>query len=391
MPASNDREHFETYRLQTRVKHQILRAYLPPYFDILKTRYRQLGFIDAFAGRGTYDDDTGGKVPGSPVQALEVIAERERLLDKVRTAFIEKDDELVVSLAQEVDAFCHDNPQVARPVILHGSFRERVDEALQHVGDQSPTFAFVDPCGVDGTSFDAIRRIMERPSCEAFVFFNIDGIRRTAGLDETSGVLEELLGSRDEAERLHLTFKTTVDDPTEREALILKTYQDRVKSAMEVQFFLPFGVESSGRRRTSHYLIHLTKSPLGFRIMKDVMWAHGRTAEGSGMLFQQASNEPDVNLLFKPQADAIQQTLLDYIGDATVNVGKTCDGLAERPEDYVAGKAYKDALKALETARRIEVVSKGNVVPAAKRPKLKGETTLADHYDVRKRSPEGGQ
>ena len=35
MAKSNDREHFEDYRQQTQVKHEILVAYLPAYYHIL--------------------------------------------------------------------------------------------------------------------------------------------------------------------------------------------------------------------------------------------------------------------------------------------------------------------------------------------------------------------
>src|SRR5262249_28944072 len=35
MTKANDREHFEDYRAQTQVKHEILAAYLSPYFQIV--------------------------------------------------------------------------------------------------------------------------------------------------------------------------------------------------------------------------------------------------------------------------------------------------------------------------------------------------------------------
>lgn len=67
MASSNDREHFEDYRRQTQVKHEILAAYLPAYYNILKRREKNLLFIDGFAGRGTYTRaETGEAVDGSP-------------------------------------------------------------------------------------------------------------------------------------------------------------------------------------------------------------------------------------------------------------------------------------------------------------------------------------
>ena len=51
MASSDDKKHFEDYREQTQVKHDILAAYLRPYFHILKARSNNLIYIDAFAGR----------------------------------------------------------------------------------------------------------------------------------------------------------------------------------------------------------------------------------------------------------------------------------------------------------------------------------------------------
>ena len=72
----NDSKHFEDYREQTRVKHEILSAYLPAFFTILGSRHKNLVFIDGFAGPGTYkESETGTSHNGSPIRALEVIGE----------------------------------------------------------------------------------------------------------------------------------------------------------------------------------------------------------------------------------------------------------------------------------------------------------------------------
>jgi three-Cys-motif partner protein len=392
MPAKDDREHFKSYRLQTRIKHRILTDYLPAYFHILKGANDRVGYIDAFAGRGSYDEPGGKTEYGSPVRMLSLVAETDTFRNVVEAAFIEIDDDLIARLREEVEAFRESHPDVSAPLVLHGRFEDRVDEAIRHVGVNTPTFAFVDPCGVGGNSFHAIRRIMDGRSNEAFIFFNIDGTKRIAGLDRPSPVLTELLGSSAEAERLHAAFRDLADQPAEREALVLETYQRLVRDEMSVEFFLPFGVEAEGRRTISHYLIHLTKSKLGFRIMKDVMWARGRTAEGEGLLFGQKSEEVEVNLLFhphdkslrrRPQEELRRQILLDHIGEGTFRVSDMCNGLAERPNDYVSSRAYKDALLDLEREGRIEALRDGVVVPQAKRLR-KGKPTLSDRLNIRR-------
>ena len=379
MASSNDQENFESYRLQTQVKHQILSDYLPAFYEVLKGYRERLGFIDAFAGRGSYDADDG-KVPGSPIRALKIISDKPAFRGKVRAAFIEKDDTLVEALRDEVEAFRKHHPEVSAPLILPGEFAQQVEAALAHIGPGAATFAFIDPCGVRGTSFDAIRRIMENDAHEAFVFFNIDGLRRTAGLVDQSDVIEEVLGSKEEASKVHAKFQA-IDNADEREQYLLGAYRDVVREKMGVDFFLPFGVEAEKRQLTSHYLIHLTKNKTGFRIMKDVMWKHGRSSEGGGLFLQQRS-DLGMAALFTPRDDGIREHVLEEMQDLKVRVSDICRGWAERPSDFVSSSAYKKALKDLEYSGQLVVLDEKDMpVPASQRRK----DTLADHLFVRRR------
>jgi three-Cys-motif partner protein len=91
----NDREHFEDYRNQTRVKHEILDAYLDPYFQIVGSKNPDLLYIDGFAGRGSYTKaDTGEVFDGSPLRALKLIASNKTFSAKVSTVFIQGLDRL---------------------------------------------------------------------------------------------------------------------------------------------------------------------------------------------------------------------------------------------------------------------------------------------------------
>src|ERR1051326_8578928 len=88
MTQGKDREHFEDYREQTQVKHSILAAYLPAYYHILKRSSKNLVYIDGFAGPGSYvQSQTGKTFDGSPLLALQLIADNEDFSRQVRTIF----------------------------------------------------------------------------------------------------------------------------------------------------------------------------------------------------------------------------------------------------------------------------------------------------------------
>jgi three-Cys-motif partner protein len=388
MGKDRDRDHFEVYREQTQVKHEILAAYLPAYFHILKARNRNLLFIDGFAGRGTYTrTDTGEKVDGSPLRALNLIAETQDFAARVSTIFIESDDVLYAQLEQAVNDFYKKHKHIRAPECMHGTFADRVGDVIKQVKGKlalAPTFLFVDPCGVTGANFNTIRDVMNYPKCEAFIFFNIDGVRRIAGLPQLSDVLVDLMGSRQRAQVLHDALRTTTA-VHKREQLILSQYRKALDEDMGAKYTVAFRVEQEDRQKTSHYLIHATKHPLGFSIMKDVMWRRGHSEYRTGGLeFAQASRTNFLPL-FDIDWETVKGDILKALEPGPLKVAVFCKDWVWRPEDELCETAYKKALLELEAEGKIEVLGKDakNVVSAIARPKRNGMTTLANDYYLR--------
>jgi three-Cys-motif partner protein len=385
MGRDSDREHFENYREQTQVKHEILAAYLPAYFNILKGRSANLVYIDGFAGRGTYTKvDSDEKIDGSPLRALNLIAENKVFAAKVSTIFIESDTVLFAQLDQAVNHFYATHMQIRKPKTLHGMFADRISDVMKEIqGKQAPAFLFVDPCGLRGARFHAIRDVMNCDKCEAFIFFNIDGVRRLAGLSELNEILVELMGSRERAQAIYDAPRKT-NDVAEREQLILAHYRNALND-IGAKYTVPFRVEHEDKQKASHYLIHATKHPLGFGIMKDVMWRRSHAEDQVGGLeFVQASRTNYIPL-FDPKWDAVKDDVLTALRLGPMKVAVFCEDWVWRPENMLCETAYKKALLELEAVGKIEVLGKDgeNVVSAIARPKRKGRPTLAKDYFVR--------
>jgi three-Cys-motif partner protein len=131
MGKGNDREHFEDYREQTQVKHSILAAYLPAYYNILKRSSKNLVYIDGFAGPGSYVQPSTGKTyDGSPILALRLIASNEDFSKQVGAIFIESDDTLFNRLKHRVDNFYKEHPEIRKPLCRFGTFSDRLNEIL---------------------------------------------------------------------------------------------------------------------------------------------------------------------------------------------------------------------------------------------------------------------
>lgn len=385
MSKGSDREHFEDYREQTQVKHSILAAYLPAYFHILKQWNENLVFIDGFAGPGSYTQTATGKTfEGSPLLALELIASNEDFSKQVSTIFIEADEVLFNRLKDRVDNFVRNHTNIRKPILRSGRFSEELMEILGRVGGKlAPTFLFVDPCGVSGTSLETIRAVMEKEKCEAFIFFNIDGVRRIAGLPELSPVLVELMGSEERAKALYDRLKTT-ENVGLREEIILSEYCRALSQVARAKYIIPFRVEHEEQRKTSHYLIHATKHPLGFRIMKDVMWSRGHSEDQPGALELRQKARTNFLPMFDRHSN-IKEEILVALKSKPLRVSVFYTEWTMRPNDMQCEAAYRQALLELENEGKIEVLGKDgkNVTGVETRPKRKGKPTLAKDYYVR--------
>lgn len=388
--ASSEQQHFESYRLQTRVKHAILEGYLPAYFHVIKRRHENLLFIDGFAGRGEYrsGDDV---FPGSPLRALNIIASNQDFSERVQCIFIERSDEFFADLSRSVDSFYRDNRHIKEPIVVRGRFSEVIDELVQNLDngtDLAPTFLFVDPCGVDGVSMVRIADILSRDFCEVFIFFNLDGIRRIAGLAKGGGVspvLIDLYGSEEAAIEMVRQFERA-GDAAAREAVIVGTYRDALRDASRADYILPLRVESEHRATTSHYLLHATKHPLGFKIMKDVMWKSGGDieCEGNTLALRQASSRGGARL-FQPDRDELRRSILRELSAGPRRVSVFTDDWVERPDDMFSQAVYRRELLALERAGSLVVLQKDGRTPYPpdKRRKQRGEPTLPGRLWVR--------
>lgn len=386
--ANADRDHFDTYPEQTRVKHQILEQYWKPYLEILGERHKKIFFLDGFAGRGVYDDlDQPGEVkPGSPIIAMEIAASIEKVRSNAEFIFIEKRGDHFECLEKVAPAKARELG-LKPPHLVHGEFAEVISDELKEFDESSstriaPTFAFVDPCGVSGVSLSVIADIARRQWCEAFIFFNYTGVRRVAGLlekDADGPTLSEIYGGQERVELLRNAIKGV--DAQRAEETLVGFYLDALRQETNAKYVLPFRIECAHKQSTSHYLIHVTKNPTAFRIMKSVMWKAAQYEDGDiGRLeYLQRSSGRD---LIRPDLAMLSEEIVRELRQGARSVS-FIGPLVERPTDLFSVEAYKHCLLQLEEAGKIEVLDKnGKVVPASKRLRS-GKVTLGDTKSVR--------
>jgi len=308
MPKHDD-THFNKYTEENGAKHKILADYLPAYFNALKNRVTAFHYIDGFAGRGAYEEN----IPGSPILVLDKIAEAD-LLPRTSVSLVEESADYFEELQGAIQNNEHTQKLLDTPFIQQGKFSDYVDDILARTiykkRGSIATFAFVDPCGVDGVRMRDMMRILSGEFSELLLFFNYDGVNRLIGGAEKgthdSHILAELYGS-DDAVKMLLAQLANKSKPEDREKVIRRQLIAQLISN-GARYVLPFRFPAKTGARTSHYLVHCCNHCLGFKFMKHVMWGAGKTTdEDYGRLdFVTASVAGGQLDLLRPDIDLIR-------------------------------------------------------------------------------------
>lgn len=177
---TDNRDHFEEFDPHTRLKHEVLEAYLQAYaFKLLSGPKRdRVWVLDGFAGRGC--DMKGNQ--GSPTRACRVAAQ-------VRTRFTAPPKRLgIVCIEMAANHFAHlqahlkpfSDQDPAHLVLLPGAFADRCGDALARIGGE-PVFAFLDPFGIKGLEASTYRPLLAAPASEIFMLVAHAGSARLGG------------------------------------------------------------------------------------------------------------------------------------------------------------------------------------------------------------------
>ena len=222
--------------------------------------------------------------------------------------------------------------------------------------------------------------------CEVFIFFNVDGIRRIAGLHALSPVLIELMGSKERAQSLYSALRKTTHT-SERETIIIEHYRRALVEDIGANYVVTFRIEHEDQRKTSHCLVHATKHPLGFSIMKDVMWSRGRSEDQQGALELAQRSRTSFIPMFDLSGDQVKQNILRALEEGPLQVSTFYKNWTQRPDDLQCEGSYRKFLLELERDGKIEVLSEDlkHMMPAPSRRRFKGKPTLSQQYYVRLR------
>jgi three-Cys-motif partner protein len=372
---SND-SFFGKQKEQSLIKTRIVEKYFWVWAKVIiptaKKAGSKIAYIDLFAGPGRYED--GSK--STPIKVLETAISDPDMRNMLITVFNDADPEHTNSLKKGIDVIPGIENLKYKPHISNYEVGEKIVKTFDNI-KLVPTLFFVDPFGYKGLSLNLICSVVKNNwGCDCIFFFNYNRIN----MDLTNKIVEEHINAlfeKNRADKLRNYLEEVKPKPQERELIIMESICEALQD-MGLEYILPFCFKHENKKRTSHYLIFVSKHFKGYEIMKKDVLAKESSEQNQGVpSFEYNPATLKQPLLFELSRplDELEQMLLNEFAGQTItmkeiyiqhNVGRS----------YIDTN-YKNALKNLEAQGKITADR-----PANKRPKRKGEITFGDSVKV---------
>lgn len=267
---------FERASDQSRVKSEIVSKYFAAWATVILAQSRgnsaQIAYIDLFAGPGRYDDGT----PSTPLMILQEAIGNDQLRDNLATIFNDVKPEYADALQAEIERLVGIESLKYKPSVQS----VKVDLVL---ADQFktmnlvPSFIFVDPWGYVGLSRVLLESVVKSWGCDVAFFFNYNRINTGISNDSVAEHMDVLFGKEDAD---NLRDAVSGIRGFKRERLIVEAIQQAVNDGGS-RYTLTYRFLHSKQKRTSHYLIFVTKNETAHNIMKGIMArASSRSPQG---------------------------------------------------------------------------------------------------------------
>jgi three-Cys-motif partner protein len=365
---------FSEPRENSIVKTKIVSKYFWVWAKIItsKTPTDRIAYIDLFAGPGRYLDGT----KSTPLLVLEEALKSDEYRQKLVVYLNDGESSHAKSLQGSIDALPGIETLKHKPTVQAEIVGEEVADYLEKTS-LVPTFCFIDPWGYKGLSLRLVNAVVKDFACECLFFFNYNRINMGITNEAVDPHIKALFGN-DRTEEMRTELRRERYSADDRETYVLeKLTAALIEMGKGKRLILPFRFRNEKGNRTSHYLIFVSKHPLGYGIMKGIMAGESSKKEEGVASFEYSIADSRFPLLFelnRPLSDLVEMLPEDF-GGQSLSVQEICDKHnIGRP--YVI-ENYQEACRRLEAAGKIGVSK-----PAAERQKRKGVVTFAKHLIV---------
>jgi len=340
---------FEESREQSAVKTAIVSKYFWSWSKVIMPQAirgsaKKIAYLDLFAGPGRYDDGT----KSTPLIILEKAIEDEQMCQMLVTVFNDKDVDNARGLQRAIGSLPGIDKLKYPPEVWNNEVGTEMVKAFSSM-KLVPTLFFVDPWGYKGLSLQLVNSVLKDWGCDCIFFFNYNRINMGLTNPFVREHMAALFGEQ-RAETLRQKLETLSTE--DRETYIVEELCDAL-GAKQGRFVLPFGFKNDSGTRTSHHLIFVSKHPLGYGIMKEIMARESSLHEQGVPSFQYSPADRRFPLLFELNRplDDLEAMLKEQFAGQKLAMKSVYErhNIGRR---FIA-KNYKEALKNLEEEKAI--------------------------------------
>lgn len=365
-------EHFfESPSEQSKIKAKIVVSYFAAWTKVMRDHWSPtipIKYIDLFCGPGIYKDGT----KSVPLFLIEKVLEDPKLSQRMTFTFNDRDEKNIENLKATISNIPHIENLSDRikysTYTVDFNFERRIV-----IPKNIPVLSFVDPFGYKGITRGLISKLIENNGSDCIFFFNYNRINMA--LSSNTKFDEYLAGIFGVEKTALLKEQLAPLSPSEREPIVL----DAIISVLRQnagKYVLPFKFYANEMRRTSHFIIFVSKHPQGGKIMKDIMYANSAKDIDGVATFEfkdshNFNNEFEQLSMFNRPLQSLCDDLYDQYKGTKISVQFLCNRYACDVSNYFVPKNVKDALRRLEVQDKI-------VVYGRTRKTYKGELTMPD-------------
>lgn len=263
---------FEQQTISSRVKASIVSEYFPKYCKIIKRHHepKQFGYYDMFSGPGMYED---GHM-STPLLVAEKCAKDDFLRNKVWMVF--NDMQYRETLKENFTTIYPQNTFKYNPHFGSSVFGEcsQIDDFLtrntkEGVYNECPSLLFIDPFGYKHINTIILNEFLQYWGNEIFIFVNT---KRLNAAFENNKFQDDLKVIFPMTYNTIKTEKKLISGTVEeRHKFIIdhlgEEFQQRYKNKV---YYTAFQFREEDQETPSHYLLHITKGPKGFELIKEI-------------------------------------------------------------------------------------------------------------------------
>lgn len=337
-------------------------------------RGARLGYLDFFCGPGHYEDGS----ESTPVIIMRQILADDRLKERMVTLFNDVNPDHVATLKARLEAL-PGYAELAHPPLYQS---DPVDKAFADYFEETsiiPSYIFIDPFGYKAVSLKLIASVSKDWGCDVLMFFNYSRVNMAVNNPVLTHLLDDIFGEEN-SEMLRRKIKYGGLSADDRRKLIMTTLHNSITQEIAPESCHAVWYRFlTDKGRTSHYLFFFSKHPLGYSIMKEIMYNESQfTFDGVGnFMFDPRvtdDGQPRQPSLFPPLGK-LEERLMRKYKNKSMTMGQIFR--EDHFDTFYVAKNYKDALNSLEEKGYISADP-----PAEKRQIRNGKRTFADRVKV---------